>query len=90
MVVVAPVVSEGGPQEVDATALQCDDHMDMASFHAFPLVVVARGPRMADYGYGRGVEDALQSSVVARGLVQVAGAAAESPGTTVPDLVVVP
>ncbi len=50
---VAAVVSEHRPQDVAATALLCDDRLDMAP-------------------------------------VQVAGAAAESPGTTGPDLVVLP
>src|SRR5204862_3746156 len=76
-VLVGAIVAEQCPQDVDASAGEGEDGLDVAlAFGAF-AVIEASGVRAGlDAEQGGGVEDALQGSAVALGPVQVAADAA--------------
>src|SRR2546423_1088797 len=71
--VVAPSVTDEGPQDVHASPGQGEDGLGVPlALGALALVEAAGGVAGTDADERGGVEDALQSAVVAAGPVQVA------------------
>jgi hypothetical protein len=66
------IVSEHGPENVEASAGQCDDGLGMAfAFGSFSLVVSLGGWAPADAGEGGEVKGTQQAAIVATGAAQV-------------------